>query len=57
MREMTEMKYLWDRPVLLDNARLVARLGAEPHTPLVEALATALAGMGALPAVPDRLAA
>ena len=49
MREMVEMKYLWDTPVLLDNARLTARLGAEPHTPLVDALRAALAGMGALP--------
>jgi len=36
--------------VLLDNARLVARLGGEPHTPIEVALRTALAGMGALPA-------
>jgi len=49
MREMMEMRYLWERPVLLDNARLTARLGAEPHTRLPEALRRALAGMGALP--------
>jgi nucleoside-diphosphate-sugar epimerase len=49
MREMVEMKYLWDAPVLLDNARLVARLGGEPHTPLAEALRAALAGMDARP--------
>jgi nucleoside-diphosphate-sugar epimerase len=49
MREMLEMRYLWDEPVLLDNARLVARLGAEPRTPIAEALRTALAGMDALP--------
>ena len=49
LREMREMRYLWDRPVLLDNARLVARLGAEPRTPLAKALRTALAGLGALP--------
>jgi len=57
MREMVEMKYLWDTPVLLDNARLVARLGAEPHTPLVAALRAALAGMGALPEGEQALAA
>lgn len=57
MREMLEMKYLWDEPVLLDNARLVARLGAEPHTPLVDALRAALAGMGALPARETAIAA
>jgi nucleoside-diphosphate-sugar epimerase len=49
LREMLEMKYLWDRPVLLDNARLTTRLGAEPHTPLVEALRACLEGMGVLP--------
>lgn len=57
MREMFEMKYLWDRPVLLDNARLVARLGVEPHTAAVDALRAALAGMGALPVQLTALAA
>jgi nucleoside-diphosphate-sugar epimerase len=50
MREMLEMRYLWETPVLLDNARLVARLGAEPHTPIDEALRAALAGLNVLPA-------
>ena len=49
MREMLEMRYLWDRPVLLDNGKLVARLGEEPRTPIVDALRAALAGMDALP--------
>ena len=48
-REMLEMRYLWEQPVLLDNSRLIARLGAEPHTPIEEALRTALAGLDALP--------
>jgi nucleoside-diphosphate-sugar epimerase len=48
-REMLEMRYLWETPVLLDNARLVAKLGAEPHTPIVDALRAALAGLNALP--------
>jgi nucleoside-diphosphate-sugar epimerase len=48
-REMLEMRYLWETPVLLDNARLVARLGGEPHTPIEEALRAALAGLGCLP--------
>ena len=56
-REMLEMRYLWETPVLLDNARLVARLSVEPHTPLEDALRTALAGMGALPRQGDALAA
>lgn len=50
LREMQEMRYLWDRPVLMDNARLVAKLGAEPRTPLVEALRAALIGQGSLAA-------
>ncbi|MET0273389.1 MAG: NAD-dependent epimerase/dehydratase family protein [Phenylobacterium sp.] len=45
LREMLEMRYLWRTPVLLDNSRLAARLGGEPHTPLDEALRAALAGM------------
>jgi nucleoside-diphosphate-sugar epimerase len=57
MREMLEMRYLWERPVLLDNARLVARLGEEPHTPIVDALRTALAGLDALPRPALKLAA
>ena len=57
MREMLEMRYLWERPVLLDNAKLTARLGEEPHTPIVEALKTALAGMDALPRPALKLAA
>ena len=50
MREMQEMRYLWNRPVLMDNAKLVRVLGLEPRTPLPEALRAALAGMDALPA-------
>ena len=50
MREMLEMRYLWETPVLLDNTRLAARLGEEPHTPIEDALRSALAGLGALPA-------
>ncbi|HEX3886525.1 MAG TPA: NAD-dependent epimerase/dehydratase family protein [Phenylobacterium sp.] len=57
MREMLEMRYLWETPVLLDNARLTARLGAEPHTPIDEALRETLAGLNALPAAATRLAA
>ena len=54
LREMREMRYLWDRPVLMANARLAAKLGAEPRTPLVDALRAALAGMGALPPLMGR---
>jgi nucleoside-diphosphate-sugar epimerase len=48
LREMLEMRYLWEIPVLLDNGRLTAFLGAEPHTPLDQALRTTLEGQGCL---------
>lgn len=47
-REMLEMRYLWQQPVRLDNAKLVAFLGAEPHTPIDAALRTTLVGLGCL---------
>lgn len=34
LREVIEMRYLWQVPLRLDNARLAALLGQEPHTPL-----------------------
>ncbi|MCE4557381.1 NAD-dependent epimerase/dehydratase family protein [Roseateles cellulosilyticus] len=52
-REMREMRYLWQQPVQLDNARLVATLGHEPHTPLDEAVEASLQGLGCLPAVAE----
>lgn len=33
LRELLEMRYLWRQPVRMTNARLVATLGREPHTP------------------------
>ncbi len=48
-REMLEMRYLWSRSLLLDNSKLRAFLGDEPHTPLSEALRTTLIGLGCLP--------
>ena len=45
-REMREMRYLWREPVRMDNARLIAALGREPHTPLDEALEATLVGLG-----------
>ncbi len=45
MRELIEMRYLWREPLRLDNARLVAVLGAEPHTPLDEAVRRTLEAM------------
>jgi hypothetical protein len=43
---MREMRYLWSRALFLDNRKLVAFLGREPHTPLDEALRATLAGLG-----------
>ena len=42
------MRYLWRTPVRMDNARLVAALGYEPHTPLDQAVEATLVGMGSL---------
>ena len=47
-RELLEMRYLWDVPVRMDNARLRATLGAEPRTPLDEAVRNTLIGLGCL---------
>lgn len=43
---LTEMRYLWRTPHALANGRLVALLGAEPHTPLEVAAAMALRDLG-----------
>ncbi|MAN62030.1 MAG: hypothetical protein CMI60_08780 [Parvibaculum sp.] len=48
LRELLEMRYLWQETVELDNAKLVAFLGEEPHTPLNVALAQSLEGMGCI---------
>lgn len=47
-REMMEMRYLWQVPLRLDNAKLVGLLGEEPHRPLDAAVAEALAALGCL---------
>ena len=49
LREMREMRYLWQQPVRMANDRLRAVLGEEPHTPLDEAVQTTLQGLGCLP--------
>ena len=56
-REVTEIAYLWRHPVRLDNAALRALLGEEPHTPLDDAVAATLGGLGCLPAPSPRKAA
>jgi nucleoside-diphosphate-sugar epimerase len=47
--EVSEMRYLWCRPVRMRNGRLVAALGHEPHTPLDDAIEATLAGLRCLP--------
>ncbi|HEX7390359.1 MAG TPA: NAD(P)H-binding protein [Acidiphilium sp.] len=41
-REIVKMHYLWKEPLRLDNDKLVAFLGKEPHTPLPDAVRTTL---------------
>lgn len=48
--EMREMRYLWQRPVRLAGTGLATVLGREPHTPLDDAVAASLRGLGCLPA-------
>jgi nucleoside-diphosphate-sugar epimerase len=48
-REMREMRYLWRTPLRMDNTKLTAVLGHEPHTPLEQAVEATLLGMGCLP--------
>lgn len=50
MRELREMRYLWREPLRMSNARLVAELGSEPHTPIDTAVRTTLRAMGCLSA-------
>lgn len=47
-REMIEMRYLWHSALRLDNSKLRAFLGQEPHTPLDRALHTTLRELGCL---------
>ena len=61
-RELLEMRYLWQRALRMRNDRLVALLGAEPHTPIDLALRETLASLGCIEperslAAPAKLAA
>jgi len=48
MREVLEMRYLWQQPLRLDNAGVTAMLGQEAHTPLDVAVERTLRGLGCL---------
>jgi hypothetical protein len=50
MRELWEMRYLWQVPMRLDNTKLVSILGNEPHIPAGEAVRVSLTGLGCLSA-------
>ena len=49
---MREMRYLCKKPVRLDNTKLVAFLGHEPHTPLDIAVRATLVDLGCIDAAP-----
>jgi nucleoside-diphosphate-sugar epimerase len=46
--EMLEMRYLWQVPMQLDNTKLRALIGHEPHTPIEVALTATLRRPGAI---------
>lgn len=46
LRELREMRYLWQYPVRMPGHRLSALLGQEPHTPLDQAVQATLEGLG-----------
>ena len=46
-REVLDMRWLWQQPIRLDNGKLRALLGQEPHTPWRDALRTTLAAVQA----------
>ena len=47
---LAALRYLWNRPHRLDNRRLRALIGDEPHTPWPLALQRTLQGLDLLPA-------
>jgi nucleoside-diphosphate-sugar epimerase len=51
-RELLEMRYLWENPIGLDDAKLRAFLGEIPRTPFDIALRESLADMGCLAGPP-----
>lgn len=56
-REILEMRYLWGEAIRMDNARLVEFLGAEPRTPIDEAIRVTLESLGCLEGAEKRKAA
>jgi len=48
LREVMEMRYLWQQSLKLNNQRLKTLLGEEPHTPLDRAVEETLKGLGCI---------
>jgi nucleoside-diphosphate-sugar epimerase len=42
LRELLDVEYLWRIPIRMDNSKLTALIGTEPHTPLDEAVRRSL---------------
>ena len=53
LHEMLEMRYLWQQPIRMDNAKPIDFLGYEPHTPLIEAVHKTLTGLGCIQHAPE----
>jgi nucleoside-diphosphate-sugar epimerase len=49
LREAIEMRYLWRKPLRLDNRKLVSLVGPEPRTPLDVAVRASLEALGCVP--------
>lgn len=49
MRELCKMRYLWRKPMQLDDSKLKAFLGNDLYTPVDQAVHAALAGAGCMP--------
>ena len=47
-REVRELRYLWRQPIRLGGSRLRELIGAAPHTPMDEAVAVTLRGLGCI---------
>ena len=47
-KELREMRYVWEEPLRMQNDRLVATIGAEPWTPIDDAVQTSLVALGCL---------
>ena len=48
LREMMEMKYLWQQPIRMNNTKLIQQLGKEPSTPIDQAIEETLRGLNCL---------